>query len=59
MKGLGCSAATYNPFWPQREKRKTVPWSDYDKSELLKFGGGFALNISGRVEFSDIEKHSQ
>lgn len=59
MKGLGCRAATYNPLVPQREKRKTVQCSDYDKSELLKLGGGFALNIFGRVKFNDIENHSK
>lgn len=60
MKGLGCSTATYNPLLPQREKRKTVKRSDYDKSwELLKFGGGFVLNIFGCVKFNDIENHSK
>lgn len=59
MKGLGCSAATYNPLLPQREKRKAAQPSDYDKSELLEFGGGCALNIFGRVKFNDIENHSE
>lgn len=59
MKGLGCSAATYNPLLPQREKRKTAQPSDYDKSELLGFGGGCALNIFGRVKCNDIENRSK
>lgn len=60
MEGLGCSAATYNPVVPQRQKRETVQRSGYDKSEeLLAFAGGFALDISGRVKFNDIENHCE